>query len=591
MLRVEDYVIIIAMMVISTAAGLYFSMVKGKQSSTMEYFLASRNMGVSSMALSFFATAIATGTMIGFPVETYFFGLQVLMFCLSIPFVIWFNNQLVIPIFYSLKTASIFKYFEIRFNRGLACAVAGTNIIQMTCHSSVSLYGVAIALEEATGIDWFKLSCGLAAICIFYSTMGGIRGIIITDAVQAIIILASVIILIIMGIISSGGLERVWNINHATDRTDAFNFDVDPRTRHTFWNATIGYAFILIASTSTTQSFVQRLLVAPDIKKAQQASTIGLLVTSLQLLLCGLLGLVIFAYYQGCNVVKIGLIKTPNQLLSLFAMAIFSTYRCLNGIYFGALICASLSTVSSSLNSISAVVIETFIKPCKPLMSDKTTTFVCKIIVLAAGIVTFVGTILISQFQNVLQAGIAMMSVIMGPLLALYLIGICFPQASTKLATVSFFFAVLFSLWIVVGSLVWKPVSTPKTFLNECDGIVHPNEMTNQSLDQRNWTYPILPFNSTETLYSLNSTVTATNVSSSTTNLFPLSSMSYNWYTVIGVITAFICFGSLASIFSSKGYCMPSDLSRADLVPDVIKKLHLKLSPKMRRIFLCDIYK
>ncbi|CAG2212424.1 SLC5A8_12 [Mytilus edulis] len=91
-------------------------------------------------------------------------------------------------------------------------------------------------------------------------------------------------------------------------------------------------------------------------------------------------GLVAFAYYQTCDPLSAGIIKAGDQLLPLFVMEIMGSIPGLPGIFIAAVFSGSLSTVSSGLNSMSAVLLQDIVKPfIAPTISDKKAANVSKI--------------------------------------------------------------------------------------------------------------------------------------------------------------------------------------------------------------------
>lgn len=72
------------------------------------------------------------------------------------------------------------------------------------------LYAPALALEATTGLsrNWSMIAIGL--ICAFYSTIGGIKAVLITDVFQAFLMFASLFIIIINAAYNVGGLSEIW---------------------------------------------------------------------------------------------------------------------------------------------------------------------------------------------------------------------------------------------------------------------------------------------------------------------------------------------------------------------------------------------
>lgn len=74
------------------------------------------------------------------------------------------------------------------------------------------LYAPALALEATTGISTTASVIGLGLICTFYSTIGGIKAVLITDVFQGLLMLTAVITVIATAVVDNGSLDRIWQI-------------------------------------------------------------------------------------------------------------------------------------------------------------------------------------------------------------------------------------------------------------------------------------------------------------------------------------------------------------------------------------------
>lgn len=105
----------------------------------------------------------------------------------------------------------------------------------------IVLYAPALALEALTGISQlaailsvgkpqtkscfallFALSKCLFAglVCTFYSTIGGMKAVLMTDVFQSFLMFAAVFSVIICAIIDKGSISEIWNIAQQGNRTE-----------------------------------------------------------------------------------------------------------------------------------------------------------------------------------------------------------------------------------------------------------------------------------------------------------------------------------------------------------------------------------
>jgi len=74
------------------------------------------------------------------------------------------------------------------------------------------LFAPSLALETVTGIpkEYAILLIGL--VCAFYSIIGGLKAVMLTDAFQSILMFASVLVVSITGLIYAGGFGEIFRV-------------------------------------------------------------------------------------------------------------------------------------------------------------------------------------------------------------------------------------------------------------------------------------------------------------------------------------------------------------------------------------------
>ena len=105
----------------------------------------------------------------------------------------------------------------------------------------------------------------------------------------------------------------------------------DPTVRHTFWTQVVGGIFVYLSIYGVNQAQLQRLLSVKEIDKAHQALWLQWPILTLLSILTSFAGIVIYAYYQGCDPVSSGRIQSGGQLLPLFVMETMSQHPGLSG--------------------------------------------------------------------------------------------------------------------------------------------------------------------------------------------------------------------------------------------------------------------
>lgn len=74
-------------------------------------------------------------------------------------------------------------------------------------------------------------------------------------------------------------------------------------------------------------------------------------------------GLAIYTKYRDCDPLTIERINSNDQLMPLYVMDMLSGYPGIPGLFIAGVFSAGLSTISATVNSLAAVILEDFIKP------------------------------------------------------------------------------------------------------------------------------------------------------------------------------------------------------------------------------------
>lgn len=103
------------------------------------------------------------------------------------------------------------QYLEKRFGYGARLAASFACWIQLFLYSGVVLYAPALALEATTDMKKEYSIVAIGLVCAFYSTIGGIKAVLITDVFQGALMFSSLFIVIISAADKVGGLDEIWN--------------------------------------------------------------------------------------------------------------------------------------------------------------------------------------------------------------------------------------------------------------------------------------------------------------------------------------------------------------------------------------------
>lgn len=94
----------------------------------------------------------------------------------------------------------------------------------MILYQGIVLYAPALALEALTGISQVTAILSVGIVCTFYSTIGGMKAVLMTDVFQSILMFAAVFSVIIFAVIDKGSFAEIWRIAERGGRTDLLKY-------------------------------------------------------------------------------------------------------------------------------------------------------------------------------------------------------------------------------------------------------------------------------------------------------------------------------------------------------------------------------
>ncbi|XP_055923174.1 putative sodium-dependent multivitamin transporter [Eupeodes corollae] len=521
-LSIWDYIILVIVLLISAGVGLYYRLTGGKQSTTAEYLLADRQMSIFPIAFSLMQSFMSAITLLGVSMENYQYGTMFVIINFSYVLTTPIAAYLYLPVFYRLETASVYEYLEKRFGYAARLAASLAFSIQMVLYMGIVLYAPSLALEAVTGLDKLFAILGIGIVCTFYSTIGGMKAVIITDVFQSLLMFMAIFSVIICATIKAGNWATIWEVAQDGGRINFSDISIDPTRRHTWWTQIIGGGFTYLSLYGVNQTQVQRLLSVKNLKSAQLSLWWNLPILSLLSVCTCFSGLCMYYYYHTCDPLLEGRINSRDQLLPLFVVDTMGHVPGLAGLFVSGIFCASLSTISSAINALSAVTLEDYvgqIYKClgKEPLSDKKRTALTKAIAFVYGLICIGLAFAVQALGGVLQASLTIFGVVGGPLLGLFTLGMFTKRANQKGCIIGLILGLAFGFWIGFG----QPKPIPPQLPMSIEGC------------------PITANSTPNTLPVLLELMKPRAIDQS--DYFYLYRLSYMWYSVLGFAVTFIC--------------------------------------------------
>ncbi|XP_073998887.1 sodium-coupled monocarboxylate transporter 2-like isoform X2 [Rhodnius prolixus] len=446
-----DYLIFTTMLVLSALTGLYFA--RGGQKTISSYLFGDKKLSLLPVSFSLVTTFVSGTFLLGVPTEIYLNGIQFIYSTFLSFFAIIFMVYLIIPVLYNLQLISLFEYMELRFNRAVRLILSFVYILQGMMNIPIVIYGPTLALNQVTGLNMQIIPPLVCLVCILYTTIGGLKAVVWTDTLQAIVILASVISVIILGLQRVGGVSQMIQIGLKGDRIEWLDMTLDPKIRITFWSLLFGSNFLTLSQYGTNPAAFQRYLSMPDLKKAQRSVFFLYFGMSFSLFLTAIIGLILYAAYRGCDPVSTKEIKRADQLFPFFVMEISENLKGVPGLFLAGIVGAALSTMSTTINTITGTIYKDFLEPFVfPKTNDAKASLIMKVTAVVIGIICTSSVFIVDKLGSIFEATLILYNAIGGVITGIFLLGLFVPFANSYGALTGATLATLVMGWISVGA-------------------------------------------------------------------------------------------------------------------------------------------
>jgi SSS family solute:Na+ symporter len=218
---------------------------------------------------------------------------------------------------------------------------------------------------DRESIMWISIAAGV--ITTFYTLTGGLRAVLVSDAVQFFVLLAGALCTLIYITVRMGGVGAWWPTHWVQHWAPQPIFSLDPQVRVTVVGTFIGALIWWVCTAASDQMAIQRYLSTRDVASGRRAflhNVIGGIVVSGTLIL---VGLALLGFYQ-----KNGALFPSNLSLRTQGDTLFPYFVShflpagLPGLVMAGLLAAAMSSLSSGINSSITVISKDFIDTLAP---------------------------------------------------------------------------------------------------------------------------------------------------------------------------------------------------------------------------------
>lgn len=347
------------------------------QHNTRDYFLGSRNLPWWGIGASIVAAETSALTIIGVPALAYGSNLMFLQMIVGYVLARIILAVVMVPRYLAGEIYSPYQLLEQHLGRGPRRLAGGCFLFLETLSAGVRVYVACIPIQLMLGPAVCSLG-GLVdpilgAILIFvglsllYTTIGGVKAVIWTDAVQFGLFLAGgLFALAYIPTLVDGGWGAVLAQADAAGKLAWFNPAFAFAAPFNLWMGLIGGTVMVLSSHGAEQLIVQRVLVCRDVADGRKALLLSAVLIFPLFLIFLLVGVLLWVFYQH-HPFQIALpearpgIKANDFIFPIFMLT--EVPHLLRGGLLVALLAAAMSSISSAITALASVSTMDFVQP------------------------------------------------------------------------------------------------------------------------------------------------------------------------------------------------------------------------------------
>ncbi|MCR9227865.1 MAG: sodium:solute symporter [Flavobacteriaceae bacterium] len=396
--------------------GIALWVIRKKENNTEDYFLAGRNVGWFVVGASIFASNIGSEHVVGLAGAGAGDRLPMLIYEIQ-AWIVLILGWVFLPFYARAGVFTMPEFLEKRFDARARWILSVFSIVAYVLTKiSVTIYAGGVVVSALLGIDFWTGAIATVVLTGIYTVLGGMRAVVYTETLQAVILVIGAAALTFIGLNHVGG----WESMKQTVTPEYLNM----------WRAASDPDFpwppLLIASTitgiwywCTDQYIVQRALTAKNIKEGRRGTIFGALLKLLPVFLFLIPGVIALTLKMRGELNW----DSPDQAFPVLMSNLLPSG--LRGLVAAGLLAALMSSLASVFNSCSTLFTVDIYKKLRPDAPEKKLVRTGQI---ATVIVVIIGIIWIPIMANI--SGVlyeylqSVQSYIAPPITAVFLLGI-----------------------------------------------------------------------------------------------------------------------------------------------------------------------
>lgn len=437
-----DYTIVAIYFIGVVAHGIYIS--RKFEGGSDNYFLAGRSLPWYLIGFSLFASNMSGSSFVGLMGGAYSNGIVIFNYEWTAALVLILFAIFILPSYLRAKVSTVPEFLEVRYDvRSRRAFSIFTILAILFVDIAGALYAGGLVISNVTEyLNLWTAVAVLALVAGIYTILGGLAAVVVTDTVQAILLIVGATALFWIGLDEIGGWQNLF-IDVPEEKQKLFLAADDDFLP---WTGLWGVVLLGFYYWTINQFVVQRTLGAKDLKQGQIGALFAGFLKLPNLFLMVIPGIIALKLYPD--------LETPDLAFPTLAFELMPIG--LRGLIMAALIAAIMSSLDSALNSASTLVVKDFVEPIWEVDEDRQ-VWLGRIV---TGLVMIFGAIYapsVAGFESLFSYFQSSLSYIIPTIVVIYIFGLFVPWLNGNGA-----------FWTIILGLV---VGIPLFILKEVTGI------------------------------------------------------------------------------------------------------------------------
>jgi SSS family solute:Na+ symporter len=390
--------------------GIIWWVLRQKEETSVDYFLAGRKAGWIAIGASIFASNIGSEHLVGLAGA----GAKSGMAMSHWEFHAWLILVLgwaFVPFYARSKVFTMPEFLERRYCAGARTFLSVISLVSyILTKVAVTVYAGGLVFKTVLGIESINIlgfdidffwvgAIGLVVVTGLYTILGGMKAVLYTSVLQAPVLIIGSLVILFVGLWKLGGwgeLEAICSTNITEHGDSMLKMIRSPQDPEFPWTGVLlGSAIIGFWYWCTDQYIVQRTLSATDQKQARRGTIFAGYLKLLPVFIFLVPGMIAYALDQK-GIINL---ESPDKAFPVLVATLLPAG--VKGIVVGGLVAALMSSLASLFNSSATLFTVDFYKKFRPQSSEKRLVFVGRVataVVVVLGIVWIPVMFLIADY-------------------------------------------------------------------------------------------------------------------------------------------------------------------------------------------------